>query len=101
MDYALCRRRDEGQCATWLVAQRRQPRAVHSWVVPQKGAAYVVATEIVESGLREFGIAWEVALHTDNEEATNALRHSVQALRACVALEQTPAAYAHEPARRH
>ena len=96
MDYAFCRHHDEEHVTTMLVMKHRQSRAVRCWVVPQKGAVDLVATEIVEGGLKAFGITGDVILKTDNEDAINALRRRVQALHPGAALEQTPAAYGHE-----
>eukprot|EP00969_Alexandrium_andersonii_P143445 6342106-Alexandrium_andersonii.AAC.1 len=96
MDYAFCRRREEDQLTTLLAMKRRQSRAVRCWVVPAKGALGVVAAEIAERGLRDFGTAGEAILKSDNEEAIDALRARVSGLRPGSVLEQTPAAYAHE-----
>ena len=96
LDYAFCRRQDEDKVVTLLVIKHRQSRAVRCWVVPQKGALDVVAAEVAEQGLRDFGITGAVILKSDNEEAINALRRRVMALHPGATLEQTPAAYEHE-----
>eukprot|EP00969_Alexandrium_andersonii_P338309 14951202-Alexandrium_andersonii.AAC.1 len=74
MDYAFCRRREEGQLTTLLAIKHRQCRVARCWVVPAKGALDVVAAEIAERGIRDFGITGEVIVKSDNEEAINALR---------------------------
>ena len=96
LDYAFCRRQDEDKVVPLRVIKHRQSRAVRCWVVPQKGALDVVAAEVAEQGLRDFGITGAVILKSDNEEAINALRRRVMALHPGATLEQTPAAYEHE-----
>ena len=61
-----------------------------------KGTLETVAADVATQGIREFGIAGTIIIETDSEDATNALRRRVQALHPGEALEQTPAARAHE-----
>ena len=98
MDYAFCRREDEGRVVPLLVMKHRQTRAVRCWVVPQKGALDEVAAEIAEHGLRDMGAQGGVLLKSDDsEEATTALRHRVQALHTGSVFAQMPTAHEHAP----
>eukprot|EP00969_Alexandrium_andersonii_P366897 15469524-Alexandrium_andersonii.AAC.1 len=91
MDYA-----EEDQLRTLLVIKHRQSRAVRCWVVPAKGALDLAAAEAAERGIRDVSVTGEVILKSDNEDAINALRARVSALRPGSVWEQTPAAYEHE-----
>ena len=50
MDYAFCRRQEEGQTTPLLVIKHRQSRTVRCWVVPGKGALDAVAAEVAAEG---------------------------------------------------
>lgn len=96
LDYAFARRREEDEVVPILVMKHRQSRAIRCWVVPRKGALEIVAAEVAQRGIRDFGITGPVIIKSDGEGPILALRRRVQALHPGEALEQGPAAYEHE-----